>query len=114
MGRPWDLKVLSYGLAVAAFWFGVNELLSPKMWVGFEPGFLATTSFAVPLVMIHGGLLCIIGLALVFNYYAKLASLIFAAMLIEIIGTFVFQGAAWDIVARDTALFGAALSIVLR
>lgn len=113
-GRPRDLIVVSVGLAIVALWFGANEIMSPANWVGFEPSFLAASSLAIPLVIFHGVLLLCIGLAFAAGWHVKTAALIFAAMLLEIIGTFALQGGPWDIAVRDFGLCCASLSVALR
>ncbi|NQV88596.1 MAG: hypothetical protein HQ402_03540 [Parcubacteria group bacterium] len=111
--KSWSVIVISYGLAITALWFGINEMLFPANWVGLEPSFLATSFAAVGLVFVHGILLFCIGLSLITNKYTKIAAWLFSLMLLQIIITFILQNGAWDIIIRDIGLLGATLSIAL-
>lgn len=103
--------ILSWSLASVTFYFGLNEIISPKDWVAFVPGFLGSGNLANTLVIIHGIALCTIGLAFILNYYRRVAAALFCLMLLEIIFNLLFQSGLSDIVARDVGLFGAAAAL---
>ena len=51
------------GLVLA--WFGYHELVTPALWTGYVPVVLATSSFAVVLVLVHGWLLLMLAVAMI-------------------------------------------------
>ena len=102
--------VLSWALAFVVLWFGLNEVFNSQNWVGLVPGFLRP--FGVLAVVLHGAILLCCGLALVLNFYRKIAAFVIALLLLEIIINFLFISGLSDIVVRDIGLFGMAVAII--
>lgn len=106
--------VLSYFLAFVVFWFGFNEVSSPANWTGLVPGFLGSGAMLTYLVVFHGSLLILCGLALVFRFHPRVAAGILALMLLDIAATLIVRGGLSDVAVRDIGLFGVALALSFR
>ena len=109
--------ILSYFLGFVVLWFGANEIMSPAKWTVFVPEFmkaLVGAQMLVDLVILHGILLVVCGLALVFNYYRRLAASIVCLMLLDIIITLFLGEGLDEIVARDIGLLGMAFALALK
>lgn len=102
--------ILSWFLAFVVLWFGLNEVFFPQNWVGLIPNFLR--DFGVLLIIIHGVVLASCGIALVLNFYRKIAALIIALLILEIIINLLIISGLSDIVVRDIGLLGMAIAII--
>ncbi len=107
--------ILAVILGFVAVWFGIQEILHPASWTAFVPKFATTIAPAISLVIIHGVVLCLAGLAMGFNFYRRIAATIFALMLAHIIFILVSGSHGLDeISVRDIGLLGGALSLAWR
>ncbi|MCE9549231.1 hypothetical protein K8Q98_02420 [Candidatus Nomurabacteria bacterium] len=106
--------VLSYFLAFVVIWFGVSEVSSPERWVVFVPTFLNLGDMVNSLVMVHGVVLVLCGLSLVFNFYRRIAAFIVLIMLIDIVTTLILVSGLDEISVRDIGLLGMALALALK
>ena len=81
-------KIMHYILIFAAAFvmlsFGIWELINPGYWAGFVPSFLSPLNILL-LVRIHGAVLTILGLWFLSGKKIKLASIIGAIILLEIV-----------------------------
>lgn len=114
MTRINKITILSWSLAFVVIWFGVTEIMHPAEWAVFVPSFVAGVAPAATLVTVHGFLLFVLSLALIFNFYRRVAAIIVAIILLEIIFNFLQKGGLNPIVVRDIGLFGAALALSFR
>ncbi len=101
-------------LAFVLFWFGINEVMNPGMWVGFVPKFLGSGSTATTLVTIHAIVLILAGLALLAKFYIKYTAIIVALMLIEIILDLISHGGLSGIAVRDIGLLALPLALAVE
>jgi uncharacterized membrane protein YphA (DoxX/SURF4 family) len=92
-------------------WFGLHELVQPSLWTGYVPVIPQASQFAIGLVLCHGWLLSVLGVALVLGVAPQLAAGISALMLLEIVLSLSFTGGVSDIVARDLGVFGLAVAV---
>lgn len=106
--------ILSYFLGFVVIWFGVNEVTNPSDWAVFIPEFLSGIATATSLVVVHGIVLIVTGLMLVFNWKRRLGAGIIALMILSIIFTLFMSEGLTEIVVRDIGLFGAALALAIR
>ena len=106
--------VLSWFLAFVAVWFGVVEVLHPAAWTSFVPDMAKTVTPAIDLVSIHGVLLVVLGLALAFNFYRRVAAVILAIVILEIVFFMLQKGGLNPIVVRDIGLFGMAFALSFK
>jgi len=108
-------NILVCFLAFVLFYFGYNEITSPDNWVRMVPAFLNAGEMAKTLVLIHGGILVLAGLSLLFNFHRKTVALIVGLMLLEIIVNLIMTNNGLNATAvRDIGLFGMALAIYVR
>lgn len=99
-------------LGLVSLWFGLNELLQPRLWTGYVPMLSTSSTTAVVLVLVHGGVLFVLGIALILGIAPRIAALVFGLMLLEIIVSLTIVGHGLnDIVARDVGVFGLALVV---
>lgn len=105
-------SIVAYSLGFVMLWFGLNELIIPKNWVGFVPEFLANMDLANVLILIHGFLLTACGLGLLFKKTRRVAAVIVSLMMFEIVVDILIQGIAMDIIVRDVGILGMALSLI--
>lgn len=103
-------SILSFFLAFVLAWFGIHELFTPVDWVVFVPSFLGGGSLATASVTIHGIVLIVCALMLIFDYHRRLASGIVAIMFAEIIFTLLKSSGLSDVAVRDIGLLGMAIA----
>lgn len=107
-------KVLSYFLAFVVIWFGTNEILSPERWVAFVPSFLGTGDVLHYLVIGHGVVLILCGLAMLSDFHKRIAAFIVFLMLVDIVVTLISISGLDEVVVRDIGLLGMALALSLK
>ena len=112
-------NVLSYFLAFVFFYFGYQEIVSTDKWVALVPDMFANIVPATSLVMMHGIALVLVGLALVFNYYRRVASMVAVLMLLDIVVVLLggFNPMNWSlnpVAARDIGLLGVAIALSVK
>ena len=108
--------ILSLALGFVVLWFGTHEIMSPSSWAVFVPSFLGFLGeqMILYLVMFHGVLLVACGLAIIFNFYRRLAAFIILLMLLDIIFTLFLGEGLDEIVVRDIGLAGIAFALALK
>src|SRR5579875_1250369 len=73
------------GLAAVFGGFGIWELTQPTQWSGYVPPFLAAHVPAVPLVLAHGWLLLMLGVALLIDFWPEVVIWVGVGVMIEIV-----------------------------
>ena len=100
-------KIMHYILIFAAAFvmlsFGIWELINPGYWAGFVPSFLSPLNILL-LVRIHGAVLTILGLWFLSGKKIKLASIIGAIILVDIVISILISGGFSDLLVRDIAI----------
>ncbi len=104
--------IISYFLGFVVLWFGLGEIFNTKDWVGFAPVFLGTGMLAFAAVIIHGIILSVSGLMVVFNFHRKIGAGILALVFAEIVIDLIIGQVASDIIIRDIGLWGMALALL--
>lgn len=112
LAEEWAPTIARIALGLVLLYFGVNELIRPSLWTGYVPAIPSTSSFAVGLVVAHGWLLSVLGVALGLGVATRVAAGLSALMLLEIVLSLTFTGGVSDIVARDLGVFGLALAVM--
>lgn len=107
-------NIISYALGFVVLWFGISEIIKPTDWIGFAPVFLGTGALVYAAVIIHGILLTISGLMLVFNFYRRVAAFVLVLIFTEIIIDLIIGSIASDIIIRDIGLWGMALALLFK
>ncbi|HEU0085391.1 MAG TPA: hypothetical protein VFQ59_00305 [Candidatus Paceibacterota bacterium] len=108
-------NVLSLFLAFVVIWFGVNEFTNPASWTAFIPQFLNVSGeMARYMVMAHGAILVLAGLALVFDWKRRSAAFVIFIMILSIVATIIMGEGLGEIAVRDIGLLGMALALSLR
>ena len=106
--------ILSWFLGFVVLWFGANEVLYSPKWVSMVPKFLGTGEVAGYLVILHGVILILCGLAFIFNFRRRMAAIVIVLMLLEIIFSLLAEGGLNPIAVRDIGLLGMALALTFR
>lgn len=107
-------NVIAYALAFVVIWFGINEIVDTKNWVGFVPQFLGVGSLAYAAVISHGIVLSITGLMLTFNFHRRIAAGILVLVFTELIIDLIIGGISKDIIVRDIGLWGMAIALTIK
>jgi uncharacterized membrane protein YphA (DoxX/SURF4 family) len=98
-------------LALVLAWFGYHELVQPSLWTGYVPVLSATSSLAVLLVLAHGWVLLVLAVALAAGIAPRVAALLAAALLLEIVIALTVQGGLSDLTLRDVGVLGLAVCL---
>lgn len=106
--------VLSCFLGFVVIWFGANEILYPERWAAFAPSFLRAMEMINYLVMAHGIVLALSGLALIFNFHRRIAAFVLFLMIGQIVVTLIMVSGLDEIAVRDIGLLGMALALSLK
>ncbi len=105
--------ILRVFLGLVVLWFGSSEIISPQMWVTFVPPFMGSILPLTTLVLIHGIVLCVLGIALIAKLYVRAAASILALMLAQIVLSLIVKGGLSATAVRDFGLLGAALALAV-
>ncbi len=108
--REWVELGLRLALALVFLWFGLHELLQPKLWTGYVPIVSAASTLAVVGVLAHGWLLTVLGVALALGVAPRTAASVGALLMLEIVISLVAHGVT-DVVVRDFAVMGLAVAV---
>lgn len=104
-------SVLSFALGFVVIWFGLGELFQPSEWVGFAPAFLGKGTLAIDLVLVHGIVLSVAGIMVIFNFYRKYAAMVLVMVFAEIVLDLIIKSGLSAIVVRDIGLWGMAIAL---
>lgn len=107
-------NILSVFLAFVVIYFGVNEIFAPEKWLSFVPKFFGSGDMITYLVVGHGVLLFLAGLALVFNIYRRPAAILLFLMLADVVFNIYVSDGFSSILVRDVGLAGMALALSFR
>lgn len=104
--------VLRIGLALVFIWFGTQQLLDVKMWVGLVPDFVISISHvsATTLVHFNGAFEIVFGLALLVGISTRVTAFLLALHIIDIM----FVVGYGPIGVRDFGLSVATVAIFLN
>lgn len=106
--------ILSCFLGFVVIWFGVNEILHPNSWAAFAPDFFEQIMSVKYLVMIHGAVLLLSGLALIFNIHRRLAAIVLSLMLAHVVFILISVSGLDEIAVRDIGLLGMSIALAFR
>jgi uncharacterized membrane protein YphA (DoxX/SURF4 family) len=110
----WGFIAARVLLGIVLLWFGYHELVVPGLWTGYVPIISQTSHLAQILVLTHGWILTILAVSLIFGIAPRLASLLTAILMVEIIITLVATAGLSDLVLRDVGVLGLALALLGR
>ncbi len=101
------------GLAFCFISFGAWEVARPPYWVSYVPSFVA--SFANPLVLvrIHGVILAVLGLLVLFGLMRRIATLFSVLMMFEITISLLVGSGFTEIFVRDVTILFLAISLMV-
>ena len=101
------------GLTFVFVGFGVYELTQPSQWSGYVPPFVAAHVPVVPVVLAHGWMLLMLGVALLIDFWPRVAIWVAVGVMVEIVlGLLTTSGFSVTLL-RDTGLFALALATAL-
>lgn len=109
--RAWAPTAARLSLGLVLLWFGTHELVQPSLWTGYVPIISQTSHLALAMVLLHGWLLCVLAVALIFGIAPQLAAGVSALLLLEIVVSLSLTGGVSDIVARDLGVLGLAVAV---
>ena len=95
------------GLVLA--WFGYHELVQPALWTGYVPGFNATSTAAVILVLAHGWALLVLAVALIAGIWVRGTAAVVALLLAQIVIWLTIKAGLSDLTLRDVGVLGLSL-----
>jgi uncharacterized membrane protein YphA (DoxX/SURF4 family) len=97
-------------LGLVFVWFGFHELEHPGLWTQYVPVISETSSLAVALVLIHGWVLFMLGIALVAGIEPRAASALASLIMLEIVISLAVTGLS-DTALRDVGVLGLAVCL---
>jgi len=106
----WAATLTRVLLGIVFAWFGYHELVDPRLWTGYVPVVPAASTASVVLVLAHGTVLLVLGVALVVGVAPRVAGAIGALLMIEIVVSLGVHGLN-DIVVRDVGVLGLAVAV---
>jgi uncharacterized membrane protein YphA (DoxX/SURF4 family) len=98
-------------LGVVLLWFGYHELVRPGEWTGYVPVVNASSSLAIVLVLAHGWVLLVLGVALVAGIAPRLTAALASVLLLEIVISLAASGIS-DTTLRDAGVLGLAVALI--
>ncbi len=110
--QEWAATLARVILGLVCLWFGANELAQPHLWTGYVPFIPSVGTLAVILVLLHGGLLFVLGVALVFGIAPRVAAVVVGLFLTEIIIDLSVGHGVNDIAVRDLGVLGLSVAVV--
>lgn len=111
MLERWGPTAARYALAAVLCWFGVQELLSPSLWTGYVPVLASGSQISLVLVVMHGELLLILGGAMLLGVAPRIAAMVAAVALTEIVASLTLAHGPNDIAMRDLGVLGLAIAV---
>jgi uncharacterized membrane protein YphA (DoxX/SURF4 family) len=102
--------VVRIGMALVFLWFALNQFFNPKIWVGYLPEFLASTSNPVLFIYLNAVFETILGIMLLLGIFTRLSALLLGLHLVIISISLGYSATA----IRDWGLSIATLSIALH
>ncbi len=111
ISKEWLMAVARILLGAVLLWFGYHELTAPLAWTGYVPVLHPNSSISQLLVLAHGWLLFLLGVALVAGIAPRLSALVAAVLLFEIVISLAATGGFSDLVLRDVGVLGLALAV---
>lgn len=106
--------VLSLALGFVVIWFGISEITSPEKWGVYVPDFLSSLGSLKNLVIIHGVVLVLCGIGVIFNFHRRIAAFLIACMIVQIIVTLFIGEGLDELVVRDIGLLGLSLALLVK
>jgi uncharacterized membrane protein YphA (DoxX/SURF4 family) len=107
----WAPTAARYVLAAVLCWFGVQELLSPSLWTGYVPLLASGSQVSLILVAMHGELLLILSGAMLLGVAPRIAAMVAAVALSEIVASLTLSHGLNDIAMRDLGILGLAVAV---
>ncbi len=100
------------GIASAFLGFGIWELIVPNWWTTYVPAFASSILPATTVVLIHGVMLTVTGVAVLAGWLPRLFTTVAALIMLEICLEIYIQEGFTDIFIRDVAIFFFAAAMV--
>jgi len=93
-----------FGLAFCFLAFGVWEMVNPLFWSAFVPEFVAKMIDPMLLARIHGVVLTVVGLGVLFDFYLVIFSALATFIMFEISLSLLLESGFGDVFVRDVAI----------
>lgn len=111
VAQAWAPTLARVVLGLVLLWFGVHELVQPSLWTGYVPLLGPTSKLVLVLVLFHGWVLSVLGVALILGVAPRLAAAVSVLLLAEVVVSLTLTAGFSDIVARDFGVMGLALAV---
>ena len=99
--------IVRIGMSLVFLWFGLNQLFSPDSFMGYLPGFVAVSGFAMQAVLLNGALEVILGGLLLAGLFTRVVAVLLVLHLLSISFGLGYN----DVLIRDIGLMFATSSI---
>ncbi len=103
--------LMRLAVAVVFVAFGIWEIVQPSYWTAFVPSALSGLASATLLVNLHGMLLLLVGLAILFGAYLRFASALAVLIMLEVTVGLWLESGFTDLIVRDLALLIIAVAL---
>ncbi len=97
---PYAPLATRLGISFVVLWFGINQLINPKNFMGYLPNYLLGLNYAETIIQFNGLFETIFGGLLLAGYLVRPVALILSIHLLSIAFTLGYN----DIAIRDIAL----------
>ncbi len=102
--------VLRFGLGAVLLWFGINEIINPAAWTGLLPSWISNILPLQTFIVFNGSFEVILGLMLLAGIFTRVAAVVFALHLANIIYLLGYDAIA----VRDFGLMLASIALALQ
>lgn len=101
-----QIRYILTRLSVAIIFIGIGlwEIIQPSYWATYFPTFITKLSYVSLVIAVHGGILVIIGIAVLLGIYLRYTSILAALMMIIVIVALLTSFGFTDIIIRDLAV----------
>ena len=109
--RTWAPVLVRIAMALVFLWFGINQLIEPRDFIGYLPGWTMSLPISASALVISNGVFEIVfGGLLLFGLFARLSAMLLSLHLFAIAFSLGYN----DIAVRDIGLALATLSVALH
>ena len=101
-----------FALGVVFVSFGLWELLTPGYWTAFVPSWASAVVAEQTLVLLHGAVLLVVGVAIFLGAWLRWSALLAALVLVEVSAGLFFSAGFSDLLVRDLGLLLFSVSMI--
>ncbi len=102
-----------FSIAFIFLVFGVWEIVHPTYWTAFLPPFVTAVADSAKTVMVHGMILSVLGLAILFGYFTRIAAALGTLVMLGIVASLWTVSGFTDLLVRDIVITLFTLTLVV-